>query len=127
MKLTKTVLTLSLLPLVGGLLPSNARASEWDKLSIVTFSSPVAIPGRVLPAGTYRFELADLESSRNVVRIFSKDESQLFATFAAIRIARIQPADKTVIRFKEQTGNNPQAIQVWYYPDDLNGLEFVYS
>jgi hypothetical protein len=127
MKLTKTALAVSLLPLVIGLLPCNARATQWDKLSIITFSNPVAIPGRVLPAGTYRFKLVDLESSRNVVRIFSKDESQLFATFAAIRIARIQPADKTVIKFKEQPADKPQAIQVWYYPNDLNGLEFVYS
>jgi hypothetical protein len=34
-----------------------AQASTFDKLSYVTFSGPVQIPGVVLPAGTYIFKL----------------------------------------------------------------------
>ena len=30
-----------------------AGADQWDKKTIVTFSSPVELPGVVLPAGTY--------------------------------------------------------------------------
>ena len=126
MKLTKTVLILSLLPLVGRVLPSNARANAWDKLSVITFSNPVAVPGSVLPAGTYLFKLVDLGSCRNVVRISDKNESQLFATIVTIQVARLRPSDKTEIRFNESAVHDPQSIQAWFYPDDLTGVEFLY-
>ena len=35
------------------------HADEWTKLTYFTFSAPVDMPGMTLPAGTYRFELAD--------------------------------------------------------------------
>jgi hypothetical protein len=43
----------------GVLLPRTAAADERDKRTIVTFSQAVEIPGKVLPAGTYVFRLAD--------------------------------------------------------------------
>ncbi len=33
-----------------------AKADAWDKETIVTFSSPVEVPGQVLPPGTYVFK-----------------------------------------------------------------------
>jgi len=37
----------------------GARADQFDKKVIVTFSMAVGVPGRVLPAGTYVFKLVD--------------------------------------------------------------------
>ena len=36
------------------------HADEWNQATLFTFSQPVQIPGRVLPAGTYLFELVKI-------------------------------------------------------------------
>src|SRR5712691_1433654 len=46
-----------------GLAPS-AHADEFTKLTLLTFSGPVEVPGISLPAGTYRFQLADPTTGR---------------------------------------------------------------
>jgi hypothetical protein len=53
---------------VGVVLPRRAAADEWNKQTVVTFSQAVAVPGRVLPAGTYVLQMADSQSDRHVVR-----------------------------------------------------------
>ena len=45
-----------------------ARADESDKLTYLTFNKPVQLPGVTLPAGRYRFQLADVEESRRFWR-----------------------------------------------------------
>src|SRR6266550_9624566 len=66
------------------LMTPNVTADEWDKKTIVTFSAPVEVPGKVLPAGTYVFKLLDSTSNRNIVQIYDKDEKRLLATMLAI-------------------------------------------
>ena len=68
----KLVAMLFCLGLVAALLPSSAKATEYDKKSIVTFSEPFEVPGvdaQILPAGTYMFKLLDSLSDRNIVQI----------------------------------------------------------
>ncbi len=43
--------------IAGFSLAPAARADEWNKETIVTFSGPVQVPGKVLEAGTYVFKL----------------------------------------------------------------------
>jgi hypothetical protein len=107
-------------------LTSRLNADAWDKLTTVTFSAPVEIPGQVLPAGTYVFKLLDSPGSRNVVQIFDAKQTKLYATILAIPDYRLKPADKTVITFEERAANSPEAIQAWFYPGDNFGQEFVY-
>jgi hypothetical protein len=38
---------------VGTTLAPKAAADAWDKKTIVTFSAPVEVPGKVLTPGTY--------------------------------------------------------------------------
>jgi hypothetical protein len=111
------------------LFSSTASAQRWDKKTTVTFSAPVEIPGisaQVLPAGTYVFRLLDSLSDRNVVQIFNKDESHLYATILAIPNYRLEATDKTVMPFAERNVGSPQAIKAWFYPGDNFGQEFVY-
>ena len=108
---------------------STASAQRWDKKTTVTFSAPVEIPGisaQVLPAGTYVFRLLDSLSDRNIVQIFSKNESHLYATILAIPNYRLKATDKTVMTFAERRAGDPQAIRAWFYPGDNFGQEFVY-
>jgi len=103
-----------------------ARASESDKLTIFTFSEPVELPGVTLPAGTYAFKIMDTMADRNIVQVWDKDQQHLYATIMTIPDYRLQPTDKTVVRFSETPEGGPTAIKEWFYPGDQYGQAFVY-
>src|SRR5690349_2255364 len=89
----------------------SVRADTRNKLSILTFSQPVELPGNVtLPAGTYAFTLMDTFGYRHIVQVFNKDRTQLFATILAIPNYRVEATDKTVIRFSETAAGAPNAV-----------------
>jgi hypothetical protein len=117
------VLALSLL---GATLAPGARADEWNKKTVMTFSQPVEIPGQVLPAGTYMFKLANSQSDRHIVQIFNASGSHIIATVLAINDYRLAPTGRTVVKFAERSGDNPEALKAWFYPGDNFGQEFVY-
>lgn len=104
-----------------------ASAQNADRNTVVTFSAPVALPGVTLPAGSYLFKLADSQVNRNIVQVFDKDRTKILATIIAIPAQRNEPADETVITFKEAPANAAPAIQYWYYPGEKSGQEFAYS
>jgi hypothetical protein len=110
--------------LLGATTASAQLATQND--TMVTFSAPVSLPGVTLPAGSYLFKLADSQVNRNVVQVFAQDRSKIFATILAIPAERTEPADETVITFKEAPANSAPAVQYWYYPGDKRGQEFVY-
>jgi|RhiMetdeSRZDD1v2_1073273.scaffolds.fasta_scaffold42021_2 hypothetical protein len=107
-------------------LAPGARADEWNKKTILTFSGPVQIPGATLSAGTYVFKLADLASNRHVVQVFDKDEKKIYATILAIPDQKLEPSDKPVVMFSERPAGVPQAVKAWFYPGETIGNEFVY-
>lgn len=111
--------------LLGATLAS-AQGPPMDKSTTVTFSAPVALPGVTLPAGSYLFRLADSQVNRNIVQVFDKDRTKIFATILAIPSERNEPADETVITFKETPANMAPAVQYWYYPGEKRGQEFAY-
>src|SRR5436190_11630668 len=123
MRLFKTVCCAAALTVA---LAPGARADEWNKKTILTFSGPVQIPGATLPAGSYVFKLADIPGNRHVVQVFSKDEKKIFTTLLAVPNQRSEPSDKPIILFAERASGSPQAVKVWYYPGETIGNEFVY-
>ena len=104
-----------------------ARADEWNQQTELSFSQPVEIPGTVLPAGTYWFVLADSQSDRNLVEIFSNDWSKEYAALQTVPEYRAESTAKTEIDFAERPHDQPEALLSWYYPGDLTGHEFLYS
>jgi hypothetical protein len=116
-------LTLSLLVLAS---PTSARADDLNKKSILTFSQPFEIPGQVLPAGTYVFEIADTLGDRHIVRIFNSDRSEVIATVMTIPDYRLKSTSETVIKFGEVPAGSPEVMRAWFYPGNTVGEEFVY-
>ena len=112
------------LTITAGITPS-ARADEWNKETIVTVNAPVEMPGRVLPAGQYVFELADT-ANRTVVEIFNKDRTQLVATVLAVPAYRPQATGDPVITLEERSAKSPEAIRDWFYAGENDGVEFTY-
>jgi hypothetical protein len=110
----------------GTTIQPQARAGEWDKKTAMTFSTPVEIPGIVLPAGTYVFKLDDSQFDRDIVQVFNRDENHLYANILAIPDSRMEPTDKTVVTFEERATGSPKAIRAWFYAGNIHGEEFVY-
>jgi hypothetical protein len=126
MKIVKSALCLLALTLFGVTLLPSARADDWNKKTVVTFSQAVEVPGKILPAGTYTFRLLDSPSDRHIVQIFNADESQILVTILAINNYRLEPTGETVMKFSERPGDSPEALRAWFYPGDNFGQEFVY-
>src|SRR5579864_166482 len=126
MKIVKALLCLLAITLFGASVLPSAQADTWNKKTVMTFNQPVEIPGQVLPAGTYTFQLADSLSDRHIVQIFNADGSQIITTVLAINNYRLQPTGETVVKFVERSGDNPEALKAWFYPGDNFGQEFVY-
>ena len=111
--------------LAVGLAPS-ARADEFTKLTLLTFSGPVEVPGITLPAGTYRFQLADPTTGRRVVKVSDKDGTKTYGMFISMPNQRTTPSKTPVVMFKETAAGAPPAVQVWFYPGETYGYEFAY-
>jgi hypothetical protein len=126
MKTAKAVFCLLAITLFGAAVQPSARADTWNKKTVVTFSQTVEVPGKILPAGTYTFQLLDSLSDRHIVQIFNADGSQIITTILAINNYRLEPTGETVMKFSERPGDSPEALRAWFYPGDNFGQEFVY-
>ena len=106
--------------LVSAVLAPSAKADDWNRKTVITFSGPVEIPGvhltgwGVLPAGTYVFKILDSQSDRHIVQIFNKDETTIYATILAIPNYRLKATGKTVVTFTERPAGEPEALRGGY-------------
>jgi len=124
--MTRFVVAMASVGLLGVALSSSARADEWNKKTVMTVNEPIQVPNKVLPAGTYVIKLLSSPSDRHIVQIFNADETQLQTTILAIPNYRIQPTGKTVFSFWETPPGQPKALRAWFYPGDNFGQEFAY-
>ena len=125
MKLGRSLLAILAVFSAGVVLPRTAAADEWDKRTILTFSQAVELPGKVLPAGTYIFQLADSQVSRHVMQVFDQN-GKILATLLTIPTVRPIAAYDPRITFEEQRAGAPFPIKKWFYPGELSGEEFIY-
>ena|SRR5947209_3700686 len=104
----------------------NTAAFQPQKKVIATFNTPVELPGKALPAGTYVFKVLDNMGGRDIVQVFDKHEKQLLATVLAIPDYRDTPPDKPILNFEERSSDTPPALKAVYFPGDTYGVQFVY-
>jgi hypothetical protein len=106
-----------------------SRADTLDHASQLTFNEPVALPGNVLPAGTYWFEKLPnmMAPENNVVEVYNADHTQLIATLLTDSVERAQPAEHTTLRVAQLAANRPAELVTWFYPGDLEGDQFIYA
>jgi hypothetical protein len=108
------------------LTPAPASGVTYDKLAYMTFSAPVQIPGVTLSAGTYRFHLANPETSRNVLQVLSGDGSIVYAMFHTIPDSRTSLTEDPMVTFRETPAAVPPAVRSLFYGSEYRGYEFVY-
>jgi hypothetical protein len=116
--------TAAALALTAGV--ATAQVMVPDRSTIVTISAPVSVPGVVLPAGEYLFRLADSKTNRNIVQIYDKDRTKIFATLLAIPAERNEPSGEAVVTFRETPADQAPALKYWYFAGEKAGNEFAY-
>jgi hypothetical protein len=103
--------------------------AETRRLTLLTFNQPVQLPGTTLPAGTYRFEMADINNASHTVRVLSEDGQKVIGTFSTMSSTLPQRDLKdqnTLVMFAERPAGQPQAAREWFYPGRSIGEEFIY-
>jgi hypothetical protein len=124
MRIHKLYIILGMLIAFGLFFEFAAHADEANEATTITFSAPVQIPGRVLPAGTYLFQQAD-SNDLNLVQIFNADRSLLYATLETVPAERMNSTAHTAITLAEPASGTPILVK-WFYPGRLSGHDFVY-
>jgi hypothetical protein len=107
---------------------ASVHASNPAHFALLTFSGPVSLPGVSLAAGTYVFEVANPDTSSNVVRVRSKEDYQhVYFTGFTRRIDRPRGlrADRPVVLGEPATGM-PPPILAWFPEGGATGRQFVY-
>ena len=125
MKINKSYIAIGLIIALSLFFGLAAHADEADESTTITFSQPIQIPGRVLPAGTYVFKLASTDDL-NVVQVFNADRTVLYANLQTIATDRPEPTDHTVVALAEQGAGQPDVLLKWFYPGRETGKEFLY-
>jgi hypothetical protein len=116
------------LALVGMAMVTSVSAhTNLNHRTVLTFSQPIEVPGKVLPAGTYTFELHESQMNRHIVQVYDADGKKLITTFLAIPNRRLETPSETVVKFAEVAPGQPQAMRTWFYPGMTVGEEMVYS
>ena len=102
----------------------HAYAGHENQL---TFSRPVALPGVVLPAGAYSFDLVDAKSSMDVVVVRNRAHTKVFYMGFTNLVRRPKGMSKDMpVTFAEAPANTPRPIATWYELGDSIGHEFLY-
>lgn len=120
------VLLASILTLSGAGWPQSGLA---NKISHLTFSHPVQVPGATLPTGTYTFSLMSGPSAnRRMVRVTSRsDDDKVFATIMTIPDYRRETTEHTLVAFGEKGAcADTTPIKAWFYPGERYGYRFIY-
>jgi len=92
----------------------------------VTFNRPVSLPGVTLRAGTYIFEAPGAEYDHDLVRVLSRDRSNVFFTAFTHPVERPtgMKGDQP-ISFGEPSREGALPITIWW-PQDSPGHQFIY-
>jgi hypothetical protein len=117
------VATIGLAVLLG---TTPARGDTIDKLTYLTFSGPVEVPGVTLPAGTYRFHLTNPATERNVIQVMSDNGNIVYSQFHTIPDVRQTVTSESTVTFRETSADAPPEIRSLFYGGEHRGYEFVY-
>ena len=127
---TSTLRLTALAAIVAGLAataPMHADI-ESSRMQYLTFSKPVALPGVMLPAGTYIFEMPSPDTtSHDIVRVSSRDRKIVYLT--AFTRAVDRPADMPLtqlVSLREVSPKEPAPVSVWW-SESMTGRQFIYA
>jgi hypothetical protein len=111
---------------LGLLVAASGHAWGVSHQNNLTFSRPVALPGVVLPAGSYTFDLADSKSEQDIVVVRNRARTKVFTGFTSTVQRPASMSKSVAITFGEASAKEPPPIAAWYEIGDSLGHEFLY-
>jgi len=107
---------------------SSHAAAAWgyNHENRLTFSRPVALPGIVLPAGQYSFNVASPTALDVVVVRDPKTEKVFYMGFTRTVSRPRTMSTSAPITFGEAPASEPRPINTWYEIGDTMGHQFIY-
>jgi len=112
--------------LLGATAQRSGAWSDNDHREYLTFSGAVAIPGAVLPAGTYIFEVPTPSFSHTILSIRSRDGRKVYLT-QFTRVVSRPAANAPHVTFRETARGQAPQIDVWYPMGGDSGRQLVYN
>jgi len=106
----------------------SAYSNAWsDPLhrDYITFSGAVAIPGAVLPAGTYRFEIPS-NGPTDLVSVLSRDGRKVYLTQFTTVVDKPKGGKGHVTLGEAAPGTAPQ-VKAWFPMGGESGRQFIYN
>ena len=103
----------------------NVRADEWNQATLFTFNQPVQIPGQLLPAGTYVFELVH-SFNHEIVRVSTADHT-VIALIQARPSTQKGFTGKASIVLADRKSSQPPAVVAWSYAGRLESHQLLYQ
>jgi hypothetical protein len=102
-----------------------SSGAAWGHADRITFNKAVALPGAVLPAGSYTFEIANPSSSMRVVRVSSRETGRVhFSALTGVVERRVRGSEMVLLG--EAPAGQPRPIVAWYPAGGLVGHRFIY-
>jgi hypothetical protein len=103
-----------------------AQAWGFSHENTLKFTRPVALPGVVLPAGTYSFDVAS-PTALDLVVVRGANRGKVFYMGFTRTISRPRNMSSAVpVAFGEASANEAPPIAAWYEIGDITGHEFIY-
>jgi hypothetical protein len=123
----KFVLTASAVVVLALLGAASTQAwSSLARTNHLTFSGAVALPGVMLPAGSYTFEAGPQDTDPHVVRVTTRDGRRTLFMGLTIPVARPSGSRGAVVSLGEAPAGQARPIIVWYPKDSTLGHQFRY-
>jgi hypothetical protein len=128
MLVRRIVHTLCGVVLLGVLATSATGAiANSRRTTYFTFNRSVQMPGVVLPAGTYIFEVANDTGTGDVVRVLSRDRSRVHLMQFTRFIYRPTGSNlNATISLGESPAGTPPPVKTWFPQEETRGREFIY-
>jgi hypothetical protein len=111
--------------IVAAVAPVAAKADQGNWETKVTINQPLQVGDLVLTPGTYVFRLADIWAP-DAVMIYNTKTQSYDGVVLGMPAHRSHASERTKLVLKEEAKGAPEALQYWYYPDSLRGIEFYY-
>jgi len=112
--------------LLGLAAPTRAWTTSTHR-EFLTFSAPFALPGLVLAAGTYVFEVPNMSISEGLVRVTGRDGKEVYLTQYTRAINRPDTDSLAHVTFKESAPGDARPVNAWFPTGEDSGRQFIYK
>ena len=106
--------------------PTKANVFDGRHRELITVNAPIALPGVVLAAGTYAFDLP-ASGDNTLVRVSSVDGRHIYAMQFTLAVPRPNRNDIPKMTFGEAAAGLARPVKVWYPEGDESGRQFIYN